>query len=81
MLGTTCRGGARLAMLGPPRDEINQHENLSDKVHREAMGVLFRQSDVALMLKWKQIYDHLGPISDRCDDVADVVQSAILHNT
>jgi uncharacterized protein len=70
----------RLAALRPLRAEITRLENLSDKVHREATGALFRQDDVTLMLKWKQIYDSLEQISDRCDDVGDAVQLAALRH-
>jgi uncharacterized protein Yka (UPF0111/DUF47 family) len=70
----------RLAALRPLRAEITRLENLSDKVHREATGALFRQDDATLMLKWKQIYDSLEQISDRCDDVGDAVQLAALRH-
>ncbi len=80
VLSESPRRGARLAALRPLREEINRLENLSDKVHREASGALFRQSDVALMLKWKAIYDSLEQISDRCDDVGDALQAAALRD-
>lgn len=69
----------RIEMLRPHLVEINRLENLADQVHREAIGALFRQSDVARMLKWKQVYDNLEAITDRCDDVGDAVQSAVLR--
>lgn len=72
--------GRRLAALRPHLEEINRLENLSDQVHREAMGALFRQSDVARMLKWKQVYDNLEAITDRCDDVGDAIQVAVLRH-
>ena len=70
---------ARLLALRPLLEEINRIENLSDKVHRGAMGALFRQGDVAQMIKWKQVYDNLEQITDRCDDVGDALQTAILR--
>ena len=80
VLRTTPWRGARLEALRPHREEINRLENLADQVYREAMGALFRQSDVAKMLKWKQVYDSLEAITDRCDDVGDAVQVAVLRN-
>ena len=74
------RRGPRLEALRPHLEEINRLENLADQVHREAMGALFRQSDVARMLKWKQVYDNLEAITDRCDDVGDAVQVAVLRH-
>jgi uncharacterized protein Yka (UPF0111/DUF47 family) len=80
VLRKSARRGPRLEALRPLREEINRLENLSDKVHREATGALFRQDDVVLMLKWKQIYDNLEQISDRCDDVGDALQTAALRH-
>lgn len=80
VLRSTPRRGARIEELRPHLEEINRLENLSDQVHREAMGALFRQSDVAQMLKWKQVYDNLEAITDRCDDVGDAVQAAVLRH-
>lgn len=80
VLRASARRGERLDALRPRREEINRLENLADQVHREAMGALFRQRDVAIMLKWKLVYDHLEAITDRCDDVGDAVQVAVLRH-
>lgn len=80
VLRASARRGTRLDALRPHLEEINRLENLSDQVYREAMGALFRQSDVAMMLKWKEVYDSLETITDRCDDVGDAVQVAVLRN-
>ncbi len=73
------RRRARLAALRPALEEINRLENLCDQLYREAMGALFRQGDVALMIKWKQVYDKLEQITDRCDDIGDAIQTAVLR--
>jgi uncharacterized protein Yka (UPF0111/DUF47 family) len=79
VLGQMTSRTARLEALRGPREEINRLENLSDQLYREAMGALFRQENVALMLKWKQVYDSLEQITDRCDDVGDALQTAVLR--
>lgn len=71
---------ARLTALRPVLEEINRIENLSDQVYRGAMAALFRQQDVALMIKWKQVYDNLEAITDRCEDVGDALQTAVLRH-
>lgn len=73
------RRHARLEALRPLAEEITRLEDLSDHIHRQAVGALFRQDDVAYMLKWKQVYDYLEEISDRCDDVGDALQAFILR--
>lgn len=58
--------------------EINRIENLGDDVYRRAMQSLFRQSDPILIVKWKQVYDHLERALDSCEDVADVLHGVLL---
>jgi predicted phosphate transport protein (TIGR00153 family) len=70
---------ARLEALRPIVEEITRLEDLSDQIHRQAVGTLFRQDDVGYMLKWKQVYDYLEEISDRCDDVGDALQAFALR--
>lgn len=58
--------------------EINSLENEGDGIYRVAMQALFRQPDAVLMIKWKQIYDHLERAIDNCEDVADVLYGVML---
>lgn len=58
--------------------EINRIENQGDDVYRNAIQTLFRQSDPLLILKWKQVYDHLEKAIDSCEDVADVLHGVLL---
>jgi uncharacterized protein Yka (UPF0111/DUF47 family) len=58
--------------------EINRLENQGDDVYRTAIQSLFRQSDPVLILKWKQVYDHLERAIDSCEDVADVLHGVLL---
>ena len=58
--------------------EINRLENQGDTVYRNAIQALFRQSDPLLIIKWKQVYDHLERAIDSCEDVADVLHGVML---
>jgi uncharacterized protein len=58
--------------------EINRLENQGDLVYRNAIQTLFKQSDPLLVLKWKQVYDHLERAIDACEDVADVLHGVLL---
>lgn len=58
--------------------EINRLENQGDMVYRNAIQALFRQSDPLLIIKWKQVYDHLERAIDSCEDVADVLHGVML---
>lgn len=60
--------------------EINSLENEGDTIYRTAMQAIFRQPDPVMMIKWKQIYDHLEQAIDSCEDVADVLHGVLLKN-
>ena len=61
--------------------EINRLENFADDVYRSAMGELFDNStDIASVIKWREIYEHMESATDRCEDVANVLEGvAIKH--
>jgi len=61
--------------------EINRLENMADRVFRSAMGELFDDStDIAQIIKWREIYEYMESATDRCEDVADVLEGvAIKH--
>jgi predicted phosphate transport protein (TIGR00153 family) len=59
--------------------EINRLENRVDRDFRDALGALFDNvKDPILIIKWKEIYEHLENASDRCEDVANVMESIVL---
>lgn len=58
--------------------EINRLENEGDEIYRIAIQDIFAQPDPVLMIKWKQVYDHLERAIDNCEDVADVLYGVLL---
>ena len=59
--------------------EINRLENRIDRGFRDALGKLFEDvKDPILIIKWKEIYEHLEDASDRCEDVANVLEGIVL---
>ena len=60
--------------------EINQLENQADNVLRTAVASLFREEhDLKLLIKLKEIYELLETVTDRCEDVANVIESIVLE--
>jgi uncharacterized protein len=54
---------------------INQIENSGDVVFRAALAELFdKPDDIALIVKWREIYKHMETAIDRCEDFADVLE-------
>jgi predicted phosphate transport protein (TIGR00153 family) len=63
-------------------EEIDQLESDADRVMRAAMSRLFReQDDVRELIKLKTIYEQLESITDRCEDVANLIEGVVLENS
>lgn len=61
--------------------EINRLENMADRVFRAAMAELFENTDnTALLIKWREIYEHLESATDREEDVANVLEGVALKH-
>ncbi|MBE9482658.1 MAG: DUF47 domain-containing protein [Chloroflexi bacterium] len=61
--------------------EINRLENMADRVFRSAMAEVFNDSaDFAYVIKWREIYGHMEEATDRCEDVANVLEGVALKH-
>jgi predicted phosphate transport protein (TIGR00153 family) len=61
--------------------EIDQIESDADRVMRSAMSRLFREeSDVRQLIKLKAVYELLESVTDRCEDVAKLIEGVVLEN-
>ncbi|TAN10621.1 MAG: DUF47 domain-containing protein [Burkholderiaceae bacterium] len=80
-----------LARIGEPAvaeqalkvcEEIDELESAADRVLRSSMSHLFRnEPDVRELIKLRAIYDLLETITDRCEDVANVIEGVVLENS
>lgn len=60
--------------------QIHRLENEADLVFRAALGELFDvEEDAKVIIKWKEVYENLENATDRCEDVADLVQGIVLE--
>jgi predicted phosphate transport protein (TIGR00153 family) len=61
--------------------EIDRLESDADKVMRGAVSRLFREeTDVRQVIKLKAVYEALESATDKCQDVANVIESVVLEN-
>ncbi|MCS7315997.1 MAG: DUF47 family protein [Bryobacterales bacterium] len=61
--------------------EVNRLEDYADEVLRRAIASLFEQEkDPILLIKLKEVYEFLEDTTDRCEDVADVLQNVVVKN-
>jgi predicted phosphate transport protein (TIGR00153 family) len=78
---------AAVAMLNKPNGmnahfvEIHRLENEADDVYFRAMGDLFKNSSNPVnIIKWKELYDILENATDRCESVANIIESIVLKH-
>jgi len=63
-------------------EEIDRLESDADRVMRSAMSRLFREeSDVKQLIKLRSIYELLELITDRCEDVANIIEGIVLEHS
>ena len=75
------RRGAELRGVFDYCVEINRLENAADRVYRSALAELFGDTaDIAQVIKWREIYDHMESATDRCEDVATVLEGVALKH-
>ncbi|NDP42665.1 MAG: DUF47 domain-containing protein [Aromatoleum sp.] len=61
--------------------DIDRLESEADYVFRSALARLFREeSDAKQILKLKEVYQLLESITDKCEDVANVIEGIVLEN-
>ena len=61
--------------------EINRLENEADDLHDEALRRLFDDAgDPLMVMKWKEVLDLLEEATDRCEDVANVLEGVVVKH-
>jgi predicted phosphate transport protein (TIGR00153 family) len=61
--------------------EINRLENEADRTHQEAVSRLFDdEKDPIVVMKWKETLDLLEAATDRCEDVANVLEGVVVKH-
>jgi uncharacterized protein len=61
--------------------EINRLENEADRAHQQAVSRLFDdERDPIIVMKWKEMLDFLEDATDRCEDVANVLEGVMVKH-
>ena len=67
--------------VAEPAVEINRLENEADRAHQTAVRLLFEEErDPVVIMKWKEILDFLEDATDRCEDVANVLEGVVVKH-
>lgn len=68
--------------ITPRLVELHRLENEGDETYYNAIADLFRDStDPLNVIKWKDIYEKLEAAIDRCENVANIIESVIIKHT
>ena len=59
--------------------EVDRLENEADVVLNEAVAALFKTNDAITIIKLKEIYELMETITDKCEDVVQVIRDIILE--
>jgi len=60
-----------------------RHARVSGNVNilRRALARLFKEEkDPITVIKWKEIYENIENATDRCEDVANIIEGVVLEN-
>jgi predicted phosphate transport protein (TIGR00153 family) len=68
--------------ISPRLVELHRLENEGDEIYHTAVAELFHNAtDPLHVIKWKDIYEKLEAAIDRCENVANIIESVIIkHN-
>lgn len=76
-----------VAQLGKPQnileycEQLSQIEEEADRIKGECVARLFEDSTQPIeIIKWKEIYEVLEATTDKCEDVADVLEAVVLKS-
>jgi len=62
--------------------EIHRLENEGDYIYHAAIAELFHnEHDALTVVKWKEVYEKLEAAVDRCENVANIIESVIIKHT
>ncbi len=61
--------------------EVDRLENEADVLLNDAVAGLFKEKDVVTIMKLKEIYENLETITDKCEDVTQVLRDVLIKHT
>ncbi len=68
--------------ISPRLVELHRLENEGDEIYHSAVAELFHNAtDPLNVIKWKDIYEKLEAAVDRCENVANIIESVIIKHT
>lgn len=73
--------GGKIEQISEYCVEVNSLENEADRVRGDAISKLFHEEkDPISLIKWKELYETLERVTDKCEDAANILESVVLKN-
>ena len=60
---------------------VHELENQADEILRRAVSRLFKEGEVLLLIKWKEIFERLEKAVDRCEDIAATIEGILIEHS
>ncbi|MFA4862699.1 MAG: DUF47 family protein [Bacteroidales bacterium] len=60
---------------------VHDLENQADEILRSAVSRLFKEGEVLLLIKWKEIFERLEKAVDKCEDIAGTIESILIEQS
>ena len=72
--------GSKLKELLDLKDQLNTLENEADRATSRAMGELFESYTAIDIIKWKEVYGQLEGATDRCEEIASILEGIVIKH-
>lgn len=59
--------------------EASEYENDADQILRSSLKRIMQETDIKRIIKYKEIYEHMEILSDRCMDSIDVINDVVIR--
>lgn len=60
---------------------VHELENQADEILRSAILRLFKEGELLLLIKWKEIFERLEKAVDKCEDIACIIESILIEDS
>jgi hypothetical protein len=60
---------------------VHEQEHRADQLLRQSLASLFAENDAIEVLKWKDIYEILEGVTDRCEDVSNTIEAIMVKES
>jgi uncharacterized protein len=61
--------------------KVHDYENQADEILRNAISGLFKEGELLILFKWKEIFERLEKAVDKCEDIASTIESILIEHS